>query len=470
MINRITVSEKRGLFPEYSSLGTIGEKNATTLLFLLPLSLQGYSENIVCETAQGSFDYTVSNDTFDLPSEVLTDNTLALQLVLKDGDKVIWKSIPYTFTLNPTLDDSGENVIEKAKTEQRETDRTELGKALKEATGEDYEADNWEKLIENVGALIVLTDENKSALENNKHISFLFERSTQPPSILYGDYTIADDEASDYVDSDGLIITPYLETPNALYSAGTKFSEKISNVEINVSGVDNSGFNKSSGNTSSVFWLSGTNVKKMVLMGSQNIANMAFLFSNSPVEELTLLETGEKREDITYRNGWEWTFNGCSNLKYIFGTPLDITRSGGSSGFNMFAGCVNLRYVGIKPKTITGHLAMGACSNLTKSNMEAIISLLNGCRDWVNAGTASCTLTLNSACKDDLKNQKCHCNKETGEYISHNTYLQSSEEDQKNYGAEVDYIAAFTHQGTVCDSTTQTEVWYKGKGVTLAWS
>lgn len=470
MINRITVSEKRGLFPEYSSLGTIGEKNATTLLFLLPSSLQGYSENIVCETAQGSFNYIVSNDTFDLPSEVLTDNTLKLQLVLKDGDKVIWKSIPYTFTLNPTLDDSGENVIEKAKSEQRATDRTELGKALKEATGEDYEADNWEKLIENVGALIVLTDENKSALENNKHISFLFERSTQPPSILYGDYAVADDEASDYIDSDGLIITPYLETPNALYSAGTKFSEKISNVEINVSGVDNSGFNKSSGNTSSVFWLSGTNVKKMVLMGSQNIANMAFLFSNSPVEELTLLETGEKREDITYRNGWEWTFNGCSNLKYILGTPLDITRSNGSSGFNMFAKCTNLRYVGIKPKTITGHLAMGACSNLTKSNMEAIISLLNGCRDWINAETASCSLTLNSACKDDLKNQKCHCNKETGEYISHSTYLQSSEEDQKNYGAEVDYIAAFTHQGTVCDSTTQIEVWYKGKGVTLAWS
>ena len=468
MINRITVSEKRGLFPEYSSLGTIGEKNATTLLFLLPLSLQGYSENIVCETAQGSFNYDVSNDTFDLPSEVLTDNTLALQLVLKDGDKVIWKSIPYTFTLNPTLDDSGENVVEKAKSEQRETDRTELGKALKEATGEDYEADNWEKLIENVGALIVLTDENKSALENNKHISFLFERSTQPPSILYGDYAVADDEASDYIDSDGLVVTPYLDTPNALYSAGTRFSSKISNVEINVSGVGASTFNISTGNTSLVSWLNGTNVKRMVLVGSQNIANMAFLFSNSSVEELTLLETGEKREDITYRNGWEWTFNGCSNLKYILGTPLDITRSNGSSGFNMFAGCVNLRYVGIKPKTITGHLAMGDCSNLTKSNMEAIISLLNGCRDWINAETASCSLTLNSACKDDLKNQKCHCNKETGEYISHNTYLQSSEEEQKNYGAEVSYIAAFTHQGPIYGGTA--EVWYKGKGVTLAWS
>ncbi len=115
MINRITVSEKRGLFPEYSNLGTIGERNATTLLFLLPLSLQGYSENIVCVTSQGSFNYVVSNDTFDLPSEVLTDNTLGLQLVLKDGDKVVWKSSPYTFTLNPTLDDSGENVFEDMK-------------------------------------------------------------------------------------------------------------------------------------------------------------------------------------------------------------------------------------------------------------------------------------------------------------------------------------------------------------------
>ena len=115
MINKITVSEKRGLFPEYSSLGTIGERNATTLLFLLPLSLQGYSKNIVCVTSQGSFNYVVSNDTFELPSEVLTDSTLKLQLVLKDGDKVVWKSSPYTFTLNPTLDDSGENVFNELK-------------------------------------------------------------------------------------------------------------------------------------------------------------------------------------------------------------------------------------------------------------------------------------------------------------------------------------------------------------------
>lgn len=115
MINKITVSEKRGLFPEYSSLGTIGEKNATTLLFLLPVVLQGYSKKIVCETAQGSFVYDLTDTTFPLPSEVLTDNTIDLQLVLKDGETVIWKSIPTTFYLNPSLDSSGENAFDDMK-------------------------------------------------------------------------------------------------------------------------------------------------------------------------------------------------------------------------------------------------------------------------------------------------------------------------------------------------------------------
>lgn len=124
MINKITVSERRGLFPQYSNLGTIGEKNATTLLFLLPSSLQGYDKNIVCVTSQGSFNYAVSNDTFDLPSEVLTDSTLKLQLILKDGDKVIWKSIPYIFTLFPTLD-FGKNIF------------TELVEAASKLFGED---------------------------------------------------------------------------------------------------------------------------------------------------------------------------------------------------------------------------------------------------------------------------------------------------------------------------------------------
>lgn len=143
MINKITVSERRGLFPQYSNLGTIGEKNATTLLFLLPSSLQGYSENIVCETAQGSFNYTVSNDTFDLPSEVLTDSTLKLQLVLKDGDKVVWKSIPYTFTLFPTLD-FGKNIF------------TELVEAASKLFGEDLTGVTISDIVKRIAAAKLL--------------------------------------------------------------------------------------------------------------------------------------------------------------------------------------------------------------------------------------------------------------------------------------------------------------------------
>ncbi len=142
MINKITVSERRGLFPQYSNLGTIGEKNATTLLFLLPSSLQGYSENIVCETAQGSFNYTV-NDTFDLPSEVLTDSTLKLQLILKDGDKVIWKSIPYTFTLFPTLD-FGKNIF------------TELVEAASKLFGEDLTGVTISDIVKRIAAAKLL--------------------------------------------------------------------------------------------------------------------------------------------------------------------------------------------------------------------------------------------------------------------------------------------------------------------------
>lgn len=143
MINKITVSERRGLFPQYSNLGTIGEKNATTLLFLLPSSLQGYDKNIVCVTSQGSFNYAVSNDTFDLPSEVLTDSTLKLQLILKDGDKVIWKSIPYTFTLFPTLD-FGKNIF------------TELVEAASKLFGEDLTGVTISDIVKRIAAAKLL--------------------------------------------------------------------------------------------------------------------------------------------------------------------------------------------------------------------------------------------------------------------------------------------------------------------------
>lgn len=466
MINKITVSERRGLFPQYSNLGTIGERNATTLLFLLPLSLQGYSKNIVCVTSQGSFNYVVSNNTFDLPSEVLTDNTLGLQLVLKDGDKVIWKSIPYTFTLNPTLDDSGENLISKAKTEQRESDRAELGNALSKITEDDnYRSEQWEKLIKSVNGLTVLNESNKKAIENNKLICFLFEHSPQPPSVLYGDYNIELVE-SEYIGEDGLITLPYLYTPNAQYSARTKVSKQIRNIAIDVSGVTST-FNETWVNSGAyITWLTNTNVEEVYLTGTQNIQKCWYLFANSPVSQITLLQTGEKREDVEYaEHYYKNMFSDARNLQYIFGTPIDF---GISPNENTFLGCASLRYFQVKPKSIVNDFDVGTCPSITRNNLETITSILNGCRDWVNVlDTPSITLTFPAACKADF-DEKCYFNTATSEYISGLRYNQLSAEEKSKYAPGVSYLSAFVSSGTTYITGTS-EIWYEGKGVSIAW-
>lgn len=466
MINKITVSERRGLFPQYSNLGTIGERNATTLLFLLPLPLQGYDKNIVCETSQGSFTYMASNDTFDLPSELLTDNTLGLQLVLKDGDKVVWKSIPYTFTLNPTLDDSGENLISKAKSEQRESDRTELGNAIGKITEDDnYKSEQWEKLIESVNGLTVLNESNKKAVENNKLICFLFEHSPQPPSVLYGDYNIELVE-SEYIGEDGLITLPYLYTPNAQYSARTKVSKQIRNIAIDVSGVTST-FNETWVNSGAyITWLVNTNVEEVYLTGTQNIQKCWYLFANSPVSQITLLQTGEKREDVEYaEHYYKNMFSDARNLQYIFGTPIDF---GISPNENTFSGCASLRYFQVKPKSIVNDFDVGACPSITRNNLETITSILNGCRDWVNVlDTPSITLTFPAACKADF-NEKCYFNTATSEYISGLRYNQLSDEEKSKYAPGVSYLSAFVSSGTTYITGTS-EIWYEGKGVSIAW-
>lgn len=160
MVVKVKIEENRRVTCSRNRIGTIGERNATTLLLLLPAALQGYGKNIVCVTSQGSFCYEISNDTFDLPSEVLTDNTLQMQLVLKDGDRAIWKSVPYTFTLNPTLDDSGNHGDG-----EQERLRRELAAKLHELTGKDYTNYTWEQLMAEVSSISEITPEIQELID-----------------------------------------------------------------------------------------------------------------------------------------------------------------------------------------------------------------------------------------------------------------------------------------------------------------
>lgn len=422
MINRITVSEKRGLFPEYSSLGTIGEKNATTLLFLLPSSLQGYSENIVCETAQGSFNYTVSNDTFDLPSEVLTDNTLALQFVLKDGDKVIWKSIPYTFTLNPTLDDSGENVIEKAKTEQKEADRAELGETLSDLTGQDFKGANWDELIDIANELPLKTEQNVVDLTNYTALTYAFAHATTPPSLITGGYKLDKEEPDNPDAPDVLIKLPFLETPNAVYGKSTRVSQSVEECGFSVKGSAKT----IAGNERSMFNSLGgavaANLKKLTLADFECVVDPRGMFNDSgSIEEITLIERGNNTEEY-HTNYWYEFFRNCSNLQSILGTPLDMSRGTGYT--RTFQKCSKLKCVRFKPFTISHDLDLSDCSGLMKGKYGAntddpgtLLSIVNGVREY-NSGMGQITIKLSAFVKDYLTSWRCVKDDETGLYIA----------------------------------------------------
>ncbi|MDY3089240.1 MAG: hypothetical protein SOW51_08515 [Oscillospiraceae bacterium] len=422
MINKITVSEKRGLFPEYSSLGTIGEKNATTLLFLLPSSLQGYGENIVCETAQGSFNYTLSNDTFDLPSEVLTDNTLALQLVLKDGDKVIWKSIPYTFTLNPTLDDSGENVVEKAKSEQRETDRVELSEALTEITSEDLSEESWQGLLDKTKSLPLKTEQNVVDLTNYTALTYAFEHATTPPSLLTGEYKLDKEEPDVPESAEVLIKLPYLNTRNVTrFSSSTPISNSIEECSFDISSSPNANARYNSG----MFQKGRASLRKLGLTGVEHINSLDSMFNNSPVlEEIALyVKDGFIVPNEGYRpNFYSDTFVNCRRLKNIVGDPLDMSVT--TTYPSTFKYCQSLQYVRFKPKTINGNLDLSDCSKLMKGKYGAntddpgtLLSIVNGVRDY-NSGMGQITIKFSTFVKDYLTSWRCVKDDETGLYIA----------------------------------------------------
>lgn len=423
MINRITVSEKRGLFPEYSSLGTIGEKNATTLLFLLPSSLQGYSKNIVCETAQGSFDYTVSNDTFDLPSEVLTDNTLALQLVLKDGDKVIWKSIPYTFTLNPTLDDSGENVVEKAKSEQKEADRAELGETLSDLTGQDLKEADWNELIDIANELPLKSEQDVLDLRKCSELTYAFAHATTPPSLITGGYKL-DKEEPDNPDSPELLIKlPFLETPNAVYRNSTRVSQF----------VEECGFSIGEASARTICWnersmfnsyehVIAANLKRLTLVGIECVVDPRGMFNDcSPIEEITLIERGNNAEEY-HTAYWYEFFRNCSNLQSILGTPLDMSRGTGYT--RTFQKCSKLKYVRFKPFTISHDLDLSDCPGLMKGKYGAntddpgtLLSIVNGVREY-RSELGQITIKFSALVKDYLTSWRCEQDPETGLYVA----------------------------------------------------
>ena len=386
------------------------------MLFLLPETLQGYSENIVCETAQGSFNYEISNDTFDLPSEVLTGSTLDLQLILRDGDKVIWKSVPYTFTLNPTLDDSGENIVVKAKEEQRETDRTELAGVVTELTGEDLSAAEWNELLNATAELPIKTEQDVVDLRNCTDLKYAFERCTTLPSILVDKFNLeTDEETAEKI----YIRLPYLNTKNMVFNI---WSSDHAVLRISKSIVE-CGFDVSACKTISKEQVSpfvnANYLQRTKLTGIRSLDRMWYMFYNSiGLVEIELGDSGTAPEALNSLY-WQAAFSGCRNLQAITGDPLDMSR--GKTYGGMFDKCESLRYVRFKAGTICHELNLSYCALIikgeygsTEDNAGTIISILNGIRDYVDSGTTpSFKISFSNSIKSYFNKWKVLYNNET---------------------------------------------------------
>lgn len=390
MINTIRVSEKRGLFPERLNLGTIGENNATELVFVLPESLVGYAAELVCETSKGSFVFSLQEYRFALPQELLTDSTLNVQLVLRDNNKVVWKSVPCTFTLNPTLDDSNENFAEQFRNEGREEYRAELADAVQELTGDDVSSDSWDELTSTVTALPLETEDKINARAEYSLLTHVFEKATTPPNILSGTMNYNYDTVDDKIQ---YIKLPYIYTPNVDWSVNTKINANIVECGFDVSGSTA----KKVTSLPSSFLQSASKLERIKLTGLGNLTSLCYLFYCPSIEEAELYFDGDV--DSHGDNYWKGFCYFASNLRALYGDPIDMSK--GTNYISMFTGCESLRYIRFVPNSIGLDLDLSSCTQLY-NDTGTLLSILNGVKTGLDI-----ELRFNATVKPFLSSLRC---------------------------------------------------------------
>lgn len=187
---KIKIDKNRKVSCSRKHIGTIGENEATTLFFDYPDELKNYSLSIIISNNSGNYPISVANKSIALPYYVLTDEILHMQAIFT-RDKQIWKSDKFEFELNPSLDNNSINVIDGAKSEQKELDRIELSSVLSDITGEDFTEAEWDELIDVTNELPVKTEQDVVDLTSYSELTNAFRQSTSAPSLITGGVTIS---------------------------------------------------------------------------------------------------------------------------------------------------------------------------------------------------------------------------------------------------------------------------------------
>lgn len=155
------IAETRDLLIPCTTLGTTLEDNATELHFIIPDKLDNLKDrNLIIVNSAGSFKLPLdSNNNVLLDSIVTYDETAAMQLVLSETNKKMWRSKSYEITLYSSIDSSGRNPISDSVKEAQEEYRQQLAQAVSTFYGEDYSEYEWNDLIFSVASAEALNAE-----------------------------------------------------------------------------------------------------------------------------------------------------------------------------------------------------------------------------------------------------------------------------------------------------------------------
>ena len=155
------IAETRDLLIPCTTLGTTLEDNATELHFIISEKLNELKEkNLIIVNSAGSFKLPLdSNNSVMLDSIVTYDEVAAIQLVLSDSVKKMWRSKSYEIMLYSSIDSSGRNPISDSVKEAQEEYRQQLAQAVSSFYGEDYSEYEWSDLVFSVASAEALNAE-----------------------------------------------------------------------------------------------------------------------------------------------------------------------------------------------------------------------------------------------------------------------------------------------------------------------
>lgn len=107
----VIFNENRKVEMSSTTIGVVGEKNATTLILNCNENIPEGEKTLIFNNRKGSFTYKVENDEFRIPATATTEERVQMQLEIKTEDQ-IWLSENVDLRFYKKADTSGKNLLE----------------------------------------------------------------------------------------------------------------------------------------------------------------------------------------------------------------------------------------------------------------------------------------------------------------------------------------------------------------------